>query len=83
MDDSAIICDEVIDADAKLSPKNNDKIKTFLTNFNEKKPIFINHYSIIDSCYRFTTQIFIKMSNKFKDIHIKTEHTTFSMAISI
>ena len=50
MDDSAIICDEVIDADAKLSPKNNDKIKTFLTNFNEKKPIFINHYSIIDSC---------------------------------
>ena len=50
MDDSAIICDEVIDADAKLSPKNNDKTKTFLTNFNEKKPIFINHYSIIDSC---------------------------------
>ena len=38
MDDSAIICDEVIDADAKISPKNNDKTKTFLTNFNEKKP---------------------------------------------
>ena len=24
MDDSAIICDEVIDADAKLSPKDDD-----------------------------------------------------------
>ena len=44
MDDSAVICDEVIDADAessdaklsqedaKISPKDNDK-----TNFNEKK----------------------------------------------
>ena len=38
MDGSAIICDEVIDVDAKLSPKNNDKTNTFLTNFNEKKP---------------------------------------------
>ena len=38
MDGSAIICDEVIDVDAKLSPKNNDKTHTFLTNFNEKKP---------------------------------------------
>ena len=37
MDDSASICDEVIDVDAKLSPKNNDKIKTILTNFNGKK----------------------------------------------
>ena len=38
MDDSAIICDEVIDADAKLSPKdNNDKTKIITTNFNEKK----------------------------------------------
>ena len=38
MDDSAIICDEVIDADAKLSPKdNNDKTKIIPTNFNEKK----------------------------------------------
>ena len=47
MDDSVIICDEVIDADAKLSLKesklrlkdnnNEDEIKTIPTNFNEKK----------------------------------------------
>ena len=37
MDDLAIICDEVIDADAKLSPKDNDDTKTIPTNFNEKK----------------------------------------------
>ena len=36
MDDSAIICDEVIDADAKLSLKGDDETKTILTNFNEK-----------------------------------------------
>ena len=34
MDDSAIICNEVIDADAKLSPKDND---------------VTNCYSIIDT----------------------------------
>ena len=33
MDDSAIICDEVIDADAKLCPKDDDKTKTVPTNF--------------------------------------------------
>ena len=32
MDDSAFICDKVINADAKLSAKNDDE-----TNFNEKK----------------------------------------------
>ena len=38
MDDSAIICDEVIDADSKLSPKDDDgEIKTIPTNSNEKK----------------------------------------------
>ena len=38
MNDSAIICDEVIDADAKLSPKdNNDKTETIPTIFNEEK----------------------------------------------
>ena len=31
MDDSAIVCGEVIDADAKLSPKDNDdETKTIL-----------------------------------------------------
>ena len=61
MNDSAIICDEVIDADeesndAKLSPKDDNE-----TNFNEKSNlknskflyftcIFINYYSIINSC---------------------------------
>ena len=37
MDDSAIICDEVIDMDTKLSPKNDDETKTITTNFSEKK----------------------------------------------
>ena len=38
MDDSAIICDEVIDADSKLSPKDDDdETKTIPINFNEKK----------------------------------------------
>ena len=38
MNDSAIICDEVIDAVAKLSLKdNNDETKTIPTVFNEKK----------------------------------------------
>ena len=35
MHDSAIICDEVIDAD--MEAKWNNKIKTIPTNFNEKK----------------------------------------------
>ena len=37
MDDSAIICDEVVDADAKPSRKDDDETKTIPTNFNEKK----------------------------------------------
>ena len=38
MDNSAITCDEVIDADVKLSLKDlDDKTKTIPTNFNEKK----------------------------------------------
>ena len=37
MDDSAIVCDEVIDVDAKLCPKYYDESKTIPTNFNEKK----------------------------------------------
>ena len=37
MDDSAIICDETRDADAKLSPKDDEVTKTIPTNFNEKK----------------------------------------------
>ena len=38
MDDSGIICDEVVDADTKVSPKHdNDKTKTIAANFNEQK----------------------------------------------
>ena len=37
MDDSDIICDEVIDANVKVSPEDDDKTKTIPTNFNEKK----------------------------------------------
>ena len=36
MDDSAIICDEVIDADADAEA-NDEETKIILTNFNEKK----------------------------------------------
>ena len=42
MDDSAITCDEVIDADAEAksndeAKSNNKKAKTIPTNFNEKQ----------------------------------------------
>ena len=37
MDDSAIVCDEVIDLDAKLCPKYYDETKTIPKNFNKKK----------------------------------------------
>ena len=37
MDDSAIVCHEVIDLDAKLCPKYYDETKTIPTNFNKKK----------------------------------------------
>ena len=38
MNDSVIICDEVVDGDTKLSPKdNNDETKTIPTIFIEKK----------------------------------------------
>ena len=39
MDNSAITitCDEIIDADAKLSAKDDDETKTIPTNSNEKK----------------------------------------------
>ena len=55
MDDSAITCDEIIESYDK-------ETKTILTNFNENKAtckihnfyiltcIFINYYSIINSC---------------------------------
>ena len=50
MDDSAIMCDDVLESYAK-------ETKTIPTNFNEKRAtcktyfacIFINHYSIIDN----------------------------------
>ena len=63
MDDSAIVCDEVIDADAEAESNDetnsyNKETETVTTNFNERKqPVksktllaFLNHYSIIDSC---------------------------------
>ena len=38
MDDSVIICDEVIDADTKLSPKDDDHEKKPISkNFNKNK----------------------------------------------
>ena len=55
-DDLVIMCDEIIDAEVK---SYYEETKTIPTNFNEKKVfcrtqnftyIFINNYSIIDSC---------------------------------
>ena len=51
MDDSAIMCDKVIES-------YDEETKTILTHFNEKKGIcqaifyliLINYYSFIDSC---------------------------------
>ena len=47
MDDSAILCDEVLDADADAKTKSNDEAKSNdkaksygKTNFNEKKTIY-------------------------------------------
>ena len=37
MDNSAIICDEVIDADADAEAKLHEETKTIQTNFNEQK----------------------------------------------
>ena len=37
MNGSAIICDEVIDADAKLIPIDDDETRTIPTNFYDKK----------------------------------------------
>ena len=51
MNDSANICDEVIDTDAKLCPQdNNDETKTIPTIFNEKKLPFKtqNFYILLD-----------------------------------
>ena len=43
MKDSTITCDEIIKSYA-------EEAKTIPTNFAEKKAIFIDYYSIIDSC---------------------------------
>ena len=65
MDNSAIICDKIIEAEAKSydEAKSNDKeTKASPTNFNEKNitykkkkilyftNLFINYHNIIDSC---------------------------------
>ena len=41
MDDAAIICDEVINADAKLSPRDDDETKTIQS---VKPKIFIFYF---------------------------------------
>ena len=76
MNDSAIVCDEIIDADAeaKLNDEANSNDEETKTNFNEKKatikdkiPIFhfINYYNIIDSF--FYLLLFDKISSKKKN----------------
>ena len=71
MNDSAIICEEVIDADAKLSPKdNNDKTKTIPTIFNENKvtcktQIFYILHEFLLITIRLLVCTVIKIKNKF------------------
>ena len=55
MDNSAIICDEVIDVDAKVSPNDDDKTKTIPTNFNEKKATCRMHSFYILLAFLLTT----------------------------
>ena len=62
MDDSAIMCDEIIDAEAKSNSNaksNEEEAKPVPANFNEKNItckiqnftcLFINYHCIIDSC---------------------------------
>ena len=46
MDDSAIMCDEAIDADAGAE-SNDEETKTFPTNFNEKKLAAKRNYILL------------------------------------
>ena len=46
MDDSAIMCDEAIDADAGTE-SNDEETKTFPTNFNEKKLAAKRNYILL------------------------------------
>ena len=54
MDDSAITCDEIIDADAEAK-SNDEETKTFPPNFNETQNFYIlltfffNYHCVIDS----------------------------------
>ena len=65
MDNSAIICDKIIEAEAKSydeAKSNDEETKASPTNFNEKNitykkkkilyfaNLFINYHNIIDSC---------------------------------
>ena len=79
MNDSAIVCDEIIDADAeaKLNDEANSNDEETKTNFNEKKATvkdkilifhFINYYKIIDSFL--CLLLFDKISSK------KNQNTT-------
>ena len=72
-----ITCDEIIDAEEKSF---DEKTKTAPTNFNGKKQpvkhiyftcIFINYYSIFDSCYFLL--LCDKISSKIKTLVTNNE----------
>ena len=66
MDDSAIVCDEVIDVDAKLCPKYYDESKTIPTNFNEKKVKWkMQNFYILLAFLLITIALFIAVSIYF------------------
>ena len=64
MDESAIICDEVIYANAKPSPKDDDsETKTIPTNFNKKKVTCkTQNFYILIAFLLITTSLLIAVS---------------------
>ena len=92
MDDSAIICDEVIDADVKLSPKDaklswkddDNETKTIPTNFNEKKvTCSTQNFNILQAFLLITIALLIAVSigcylikYRAKEKHLLPFHNT-------
>ena len=64
MNDSATICDEVTDADAKLSSKDDDdETKTISTNFDKNKVTYkVQHFYILLAFLLITIALLIAVS---------------------
>ena len=83
MDDSAITCDEIIDAEAKF---NNEETKTFPTNFNEKKITYkMQNFYILLAFLLITIELLIPASiycylikYQAKQKHLLPFHDTYN-----